>query len=1024
MSELILLSPYRVPTQSTQMLANDDVASFLNGYICLWHPAAASGATRPPIVASPYDYEQPKAGQIFAVPESPPLVLPDDWDQRVLDVGGMAFRSTPDRETTLANFKTAMSAFLERSNSLATEEHGSNTHSTSVFHQCSSVALTGSPTAKVLELPASILAPFFGIGFGFVMVEGLFEAMEHENLLATGELWQEVQSAVAALADPDADAFCRLLKLAANRLLAAREVLYPVTIHLLDLFLLDDQNPAKTSSIPSPSSGEGLGWGAWPASAEAGLSFSLIASSEVLEKLGREHPKILATIRERFQNDQADVCGGCYMEREDPLLPLESQLWNLRKGTAVARELLGKDISVFARKRFGYHPHLPMFLNSVGLHRAVALTFDDSTLPSFRSTVTNWPSPDGKQVEAFTRKPLPADDPQTFFHLAYHLCQTIRQDHSATLGLLHRGFEDSAPATPGYRDWLELSRLAPVLGHWTTMSRYLGEVMAGEHVAAPSADEFHADFLSERTQANHEHPVSEFARHMRRRRQMDTLWTLAAIYQGLTGGPALDPNPLPEAERGQAEAYATLHDRLAELEDQVETGQASAQALEEMQKILAGALAERLQARAANDTPGYMVLNQCSFTRRLALEIPLPLSPSRSGEGVGGEVAGPVKVIQPQGDKTLLVVEVPPLGFAWFPSQRAGVEGRAGSIMTPVQEGSRMRLADDGHVRNEFFEAEIDPMTGGLRGFWDYRTRMNRLGQQLVFNPGSTMLRTKEIKVISSGPALGEVVSEGSILGDQEQVLATFRQTFRAWLGRPILDIRIEIIPQQPPAGYPWHAYFGARFAWRDEKAILLRSVNGMGYVTTHTRPETPDFLELRQTRQSTFLFPGGLPFLQRHSTRMVDVILIPEGEKEQVFDLALGLDREHPIQTALGMVTPPVLVPVTKGPPHIGASGWLFHLDAPNLLLTTLRPGRPTPSLLGGEGGVRGPRPEDSITARMLECSLHGSAVEFRCARNPKRAVLVDARGETLLEATINGDAVQFEAAPGDLIHLRVDFT
>jgi hypothetical protein len=74
----------------------------------------------------------------------------------------------------------------------------------------------------------------------------------------------------------------------------------------------------------------------------------------------------------------------------------------------------------------------------------------------------------------------------------------------------------------------------------------------------------------------------------------------------------------------------------------------------------------------------------------------------------------------------------------------------------------------------------------------------------------------------------------------------------------------------------------------------------------------------------------------------------------------------------------------------------------------------------------VRGPEVEgqDSITARMLECSLHGSAVEFRCARNPKRAMLVDARGETLWEATINGDAVQFEAAPGDLIHLRVEFT
>src|SRR5260370_36868353 len=112
--ELILLSPYRLPTQSTQMLANDDVASFLNGYVCLWHPAAAQGAERPPIVASPYDYEQPRPGQIFAVPESPPLLLPDDWDQRVLVTHALAFRSTPSRESTLANFKQAMSAFEAR----------------------------------------------------------------------------------------------------------------------------------------------------------------------------------------------------------------------------------------------------------------------------------------------------------------------------------------------------------------------------------------------------------------------------------------------------------------------------------------------------------------------------------------------------------------------------------------------------------------------------------------------------------------------------------------------------------------------------------------------------------------------------------------------------------------------------------------------------------------------------------------------------------------------------------------------
>src|SRR5205085_8009474 len=139
--------------------------------------------------------------------------------------------------------------------------------------------------------------------FGFLIIEGLFEAMEHENLLATGELWQEVQSAVTALSDPDPDTFRRCLKAAADRLLAAREVLSPVTIHLLDLVLLDDQNLSK----------------ALPASREAGLPFSLVTSSELLEKLAREHPEKMAVLRERFQNDQADVCGGCYSEREDPL---------------------------------------------------------------------------------------------------------------------------------------------------------------------------------------------------------------------------------------------------------------------------------------------------------------------------------------------------------------------------------------------------------------------------------------------------------------------------------------------------------------------------------------------------------------------------------------------------------------------------------------------------------------------------------------------------------------------------------
>ena len=66
--ELILLSPYRLPAQNSLMLGNEDAAAFLNGYTALWHPAALHGASAPPRVGSPYDYEQPSPGHVYAVP--------------------------------------------------------------------------------------------------------------------------------------------------------------------------------------------------------------------------------------------------------------------------------------------------------------------------------------------------------------------------------------------------------------------------------------------------------------------------------------------------------------------------------------------------------------------------------------------------------------------------------------------------------------------------------------------------------------------------------------------------------------------------------------------------------------------------------------------------------------------------------------------------------------------------------------------------------------------------------------------
>src|SRR5207253_476416 len=107
----------------------------------------------------PYDFEQPTAGHVYAVPENPPLLLPDDWDQRVRDAGAVAFRAGPDRQQTLTNLREALGAMED-----------------------ASVAEPALPDPWLLA-PEQV-QPFFGIGFGYINIEALFEAMEHENLLA------------------------------------------------------------------------------------------------------------------------------------------------------------------------------------------------------------------------------------------------------------------------------------------------------------------------------------------------------------------------------------------------------------------------------------------------------------------------------------------------------------------------------------------------------------------------------------------------------------------------------------------------------------------------------------------------------------------------------------------------------------------------------------------------------------------------------------------------------------------------
>src|SRR5262249_11167178 len=131
-----------------------------------------------------------------------------------------------------------------------------------------------------LELPAEKVRPFLAIGFGYLIVEHLFDAMQHEHMLATGDFWADVQAAALCVGQasslPDNDGrqdacptFRDHLQAAADKLLAAREVMYTATIHLLDVVLPDPKKLADSlpkSFLESP-------------------ALNLIASGQLLERI-------------------------------------------------------------------------------------------------------------------------------------------------------------------------------------------------------------------------------------------------------------------------------------------------------------------------------------------------------------------------------------------------------------------------------------------------------------------------------------------------------------------------------------------------------------------------------------------------------------------------------------------------------------------------------------------------------------------------------------------------------------------
>jgi hypothetical protein len=832
MSSCYLVSPYAIPTTNNLYLDEELLAQILNGYLSLWHPNAIAKSIKPPKIISYQDTHEIDDESLVCLVD-----LSNNESHGITNK--KTFSACSEKMETVQNLSDLLKA----------------------LHN------------ETIETQAPELDYFFAVGFAYQMVNSLFEAMHHENLLSHESIWEECVQAANKYLQGDWEGAKENLRSAGALIQSGREVLHSSSIHLLDFAPIKNLTGLLIPNI------------------ETSNPVNIIASAKELSELP---PLELEKIKDWFNSDQVEICGGLFNDNPETVGPLTSRIWNLKKGRETLLNLVGKEVKIFAKTTQGLSADTPRVLHLAGFSKALLMPHGENNIPTFRGPVFSWSSSIGRQIETFCREPFSSSTNHTFFHLAFHLGKLLQQDSSPTLAF----FKTTSNSSIFYNYLLKANSLAPIFGNWLTMSNYLHEVYPSEYPGPISQDDFKTDTLQLHPNA----PISGQINHLKNRRTLDCASNFASILNVLGSN--------------QPEALRQFANDWTETEIQTEQNPLTInQAPSELFQRAGALLAERILQRGEDGKNGILLLNPCSFTRRIGME-----TDSISGP----QAAKGVLAANQSMDKSESIIEVPGLGYTWVP---------LADPANPPKFSNKFKLADENSVRNEFFEAEIDRNSGGLKAFRDLKTRANRLSQQLVANLGSTM-KADTIRVSSTGPLFGEIQSEGTITGTNQEFIAKFKQTIRAWLGRPMLELNIEINPTEPLRGDRWSNYIASRFAWPHDQVTMHRGHEGRVASTHNLRTESCDFIEWKWGPRKTFLFTKGLSYFEKQGDSKIDTLLITEGENQTHFSMGLSMDRDHPFQMAMALDSPIYIQKVSKGAPPAGPTGWFFHIDAPNLVL------------------------------------------------------------------------------------------
>lgn len=695
---------------------------------------------------------------------------------------------------------------------------------------------------------------------------------------------------------------------------------------------------------------------------------NLLISAQDLAECAKTEPRTLNILRGGIDLGTIGIIGGDYTEDRAPLKSLDANIENLRRGIETFQELVKTRPVVYGRRRFGLTPTLPGTLVQFGFKGAIHAGFEDGAVPEGVQLKVRWEGSDGTAIDAIARPPLDANESETFLNFASKLGQSMDQDHVATLVLAHW----PAQASVWYDDLRRTCRYCTALGRMTTIDRYFAETPESGHLERFETRQYRSPYLKQAVIRNQADPISSVIRDWREATAKNAVATMATLASTLTGEPP-------------AQLAGDLNDQLDQASE---------------------TLARQIVTTPGSGTGGVLLFNPHSCVRRTGVvtralsRAPAVNKPVYSAADIG------------QGQHAS-VVDIPALGYVWLEPGKTD------------PKPDRPLVEENILLRNEFFEAKIDPHSGGLFGIFDYQSRTNRMSQRIALRtPGGSgqpgevyrdpdetavysVMAADEIKTTVASTTMAEVVARGRLLDQNGKPHGQFTQTYRIWRGSRVLGITVELDGLDEPKADPWNSYYCARWAWSDEAAELHHTVHQQRHLTSGKRIESPHYIDVVSVEQNTTILTGGAAFHRRQGLRGLDSLLVVRGEKGRAFHFGVGVDLKTPLHEANDLLCEPIAVPLQAKPPKAGATAYLSHLDVRSTIATNW-------SSLVEDGRVVG------VRVRLIETLGKSVNAKLSLVRTPQKASRLNGFGEPVESLEIADGKIAVPLPPYGWIDLE----